>query len=271
VLEAAYRQLQPLQESARADAEILLAFVRGKPRHEPYGFPEREIDGGALKHFDELLVRRCAGEPIAYLIGVREFWSLSLRVTPDTLVPRAETERLVELALDEIPDGGGVADLGTGSGAVALAIAVERPATSVVASDVSPAAVQIATGNAQRLGIKNVEFRIGNWCEPLGQQRFDVIVSNPPYLALGDPHLGRGDLRFEPVLALAGGDDGLGAINQIAMQCQRNLEAGGTLLIEHGAEQADDVTQLLRRHGYIGVCRHRDLAGLPRVCSGRRP
>ena len=270
-MESACSHLGGIHDSARADAEILLGFVRGAPRHEPYGFPEREMDATQLREFKRLLARRHQGEPIAYLIGEREFWSLKLRVTPDTLVPRPETELLVRTALECTPPGvKSVADLGTGSGAIALAIAKERPCAGVVATDVSAAALEVARANAQRLGIENVEFRLGDWCEPLGRERFDVIVSNPPYVAAGDPHLERGDLRFEPELALCGGDRGLVQFPVIGEQCRERLHAGGALILEHGADQAEAVQQILAACGYTGIRSFRDLAGHPRVCLARR-
>ena len=270
VLEAACHQLLPVQASARADAEILLAFVRGRPRHEPYGFPERKITERELRRFNELIARRIAGEPVAYLVGEKEFWSLTLRVTSDTLVPRPETEQLVAICLEEIGDNSQVADLGTGSGAIALAIAVERPTARVVATELSKAALAIAKKNADHLSVKNVEFRIGDWCEPLGCERFDVVVSNPPYVAAADPHLDLGDLRFEPRLALAGGDDGLHALTEIARHCHKHLVPGGRLLMEHGMDQFEAIAALLGELGYVQICDFEDLAGLPRVCSARR-
>jgi len=224
------------------------------------------------KELDYLLARRQRGEPIAYLTGTREFWSMELNVTPATLIPRPETELLVETALALIPADAAwtIADLGTGSGAVALAIANARPRCRVIATDVSPPALNAARSNVKKFGLTNVEMRQGDWFIPLAGATLDMIVSNPPYVCADDPHLQQGDLRFEPVSALAGGADGLDAIRHIASQAPPYLKTGGRLLLEHGFDQADAVAGLLRQQGYRDIVSHRDLSGNHRVTECRR-
>jgi release factor glutamine methyltransferase len=220
--------------------------------------------------FDDLVRRRARGEPVAYLIGLRGFHALQLRVTPDVLIPRPDTELLVELVLQRIPVGAdcAVADLGTGSGAVALAVAVARPRAQVLATDASTDALDVARANADRLGLGNVAFAQGDWCAALGEACFDVIASNPPYIAEHDPHLEQGDLRFEPRAALVSGDDGLDAIRAIVRDARAHLHPGGWLLFEHGYGQGAGVRELLVRHGYIDVFTEADLEGRERVSGG---
>ncbi|HST27322.1 MAG TPA: peptide chain release factor N(5)-glutamine methyltransferase, partial [Rudaea sp.] len=217
--------------------------------------------------------RRVAGEPVAYIIGHRGFHAIDLSLTPGVLIPRPETELLVELALQRIPQSAKVdiADLGVGSGAVALAIAQARPQARVLATDASAAALDVARGNAQRLGIGNVEFAQGDWCAALGEQRFDLIVSNPPYIAENDTHLAQGDLRFEPRMALASGADGLDAIRAIVRDASAHLREGGALLFEHGFDQGAAVRGLLQRGGFADVFTARDLEGRERVSGGVKP
>lgn len=261
---------QAEDEGAR-ETEVLLAHALGRDRAWLYAHADDALPVEPAIVFHQLLVRRAAGEPVAYLTGRREFWSLDIAVTPDVLIPRAETELLVEIALQKIPQGAQVelADLGTGSGAIALALARERPRASVLASDASAAALAVARGNAQRLGIGNVEFALGNWCEPLGGRRFDVIVSNPPYIGDTDVHLEQGDLRFEPRAALASGADGLDAIRVIVQGAPAHLKAGGWLLFEHGFEQGAACSALLEHAGYVDVFTAADLEGRERVSGGR--
>lgn len=220
--------------------------------------------------FRSLVTRRAAGAPVAYLTGVRGFHALELHVTPDVLIPRPETELLVDLALQRISADAAraVADLGTGSGAVALAIAHARPRARIVATDASEAALRVARDNARRMGVGNVEFLPGDWCTPLGTQRFDVIASNPPYIAESDPHLQAGDLRFEPRAALASGADGLDAIRVIVRDARAHLRAGGWLLFEHGFDEGAAARALLSAGGYADVFTARDLEGRERVSGG---
>jgi release factor glutamine methyltransferase len=221
--------------------------------------------------FRDLVERRARGEPVAYLTGTRGFHDIELRVAPGALIPRPETEVLVELALQRIPVDAdcSVADLGTGSGAIALAIARTRPLAHVIATDTSEAALDIARGNAARLRIDNVEIRRGDWYVGLSDEHFDVIVSNPPYIAERDPHLREGDLRFEPVVALASGADGLDAIRVLVGGARRHLRNGGWLLLEHGFDQGADVRDLLLEHGFAEVFTQDDLEDRERVSGGR--
>ena len=254
-----------------ADAELLLAHVLGASRGWLFAHGDEPLGTDARARFDALLARRQAGEPVAYLTGRQGFWSLDLAVTPATLVPRPETELLVELALERLhPDLPlRLADLGTGSGAIALAIAHERPRARVVATDASDAALAVAAGNAARNGIANVEFRGGDWYGPLRGERFDLLASNPPYIALGDPHLGEGDLRFEPPSALSSGMDGLDAIRTIVAGAPAHLHAGGWLLLEHGWTQGEAVRALMQAAGFTDVLTAQDLEGRDRVTLGR--
>jgi len=260
-------------DSPRLDAELLLACALDRERSHLHAWPEAAPPAEVQARFRELLQRRVRGEPVAYLLGRREFWSLTLAVTPATLIPRPETETLVMLALQRVaPDSEAiVADLGTGSGAVALAIASERPRCRVIATDISGDALAVAAANAQRLGLSNVEFRRGDWCAALPDIAFDLIVSNPPYIAEQDAHLTRGDVRHEPRAALAAGPQGMDALRCIARCAVTRLQPGGWLLLEHGYDQAQPATRLLREHGYEMVRDDPDDAGLARVVSGRRP
>lgn len=273
LLAAAGARLAAVSDSPRSDAELLLAHALGRPRSFLRAWPGQAVPPAQAEHFAALLARRGAGEPVAYLLGRREFWSLELAVSPATLIPRPETERLVELALACLPADrpGRIADLGTGSGAIALALAHERPQAQVVATDASAAALAVARANAERLGLAHVDFRLGDWCIPLAGATFDLIVSNPPYVAAGDPHLAQGDVRFEPHTALVAGADGLDALRRIVAAARAHLVAGGWLLLEHGWDQGEAVPALLRAAGYVEVSDHRDDAGQPRVSRGRWP
>ncbi|KAF1691018.1 peptide chain release factor N(5)-glutamine methyltransferase [Pseudoxanthomonas koreensis] len=257
----------------RTDAEPLLAHVLGRDRAWLFAHATDPVPADAAAAFRALVGRRAAGEPVAYLTGRRGFWTLDLEVTADTLIPRPETELLVELALARIgPDRPArIADLGTGSGAIALALASERPAAVVVATDVAKATLAVAVGNARTLGLGNVWFRRGDWCEALGHDRFDLIASNPPYIAEGDRHLDEGDLRHEPPRALSSGSDGLDAIRAIAATAPRHLVPGGWLLLEHGLEQGATVRGLLEQAGFVEVETARDLEDRDRVTLGRLP
>lgn len=274
LLAAATRRLATAgSESAGADAEILLAHALGKPRSHLHAWPERTPPATVRDTFARMITERAAGRPVAYLTGRRAFWSLELRVTPATLIPRPETETLVAAALARLAGHGGgtVADLGTGSGAIALAIASERPDLLLVATDASNEALRVAHGNARDLDIGNVCFVQGNWCDALRDERFRLIASNPPYVADGDPHLARGDLRFEPRRALVAADRGLADIRRIAHGAATALLRGGYLLLEHGFDQAADVAAVLRDAGYADIESLPDLAGHPRVTQAVRP
>lgn len=257
----------------RLDAEVLAMHVCGLTRSELITRADAELCGSASARLEQLLARRARGEPIAYLTGHREFWSLDLVVTPAVLIPRPETELLVERALALIPEDAAwtVADLGTGSGAIACALAKERPHCRIIAIDASREALAVAAENVRRLGFANVELRQGEWCAPLAGTRCDMIVSNPPYVAEGDPHLSQGDLRFEPRAALVAGSDGLDAIRTIARDAPQLLKPGGWLLLEHGFDQAPAVTSLLQALGYRDIANFGDLANQPRVVQARTP
>jgi release factor glutamine methyltransferase len=254
-----------------ADAELLLAHALGRSRSWLYAHRDDPVGPADADRFLALLARRAAGEPVAYLTGRRGFWSFDLRVTPDTLIPRPETELLVELALARLPAATDLhlADLGTGSGAIALALAHERRRARVVAVDVSAGALEVARANAVELGLANVEFRLGDWLAPLAGQCFDLIASNPPYIAEGDPHLD--DLRHEPAPALSSGRDGLDAIRTIAREAPAHLLPGGWLLLEHGWDQGEAVRGILVAAGFADVATDRDLEDRDRVTSGRWP
>jgi release factor glutamine methyltransferase len=256
-----------------ADARWLLEHSLGKPRSWLYAHGDDIADAALVARFEALVARRAAGEPVAYLTGHRGFWSLDLAVTPATLIPRVETELLVELALARLPPDRElrIADLGTGSGAIALALAHERPRACVVATDASDAALAVARGNASALGIDNIDFRRGDWLAPLAGEHFDLIASNPPYIASGDPHLDAGDLRYEPVSALASGCDGLDAIRTIVGGAPMHLVADGWLLLEHGLEQGCGVRELLHTAGFVEVATAHDLEDRDRVTLARLP
>lgn len=260
----ARQQLNSVTDVPQLEAEVLLAFVLNKQRSYLHAWPENILTTAQQNHFFTLLNKRLQGEPIAYLVGHQEFWSLDLVVTPDVLIPRPETELLVELVLNLV-DEAVVADLGTGSGAIALALAHERPNWIVHATDASASALQIAKHNAERLKISNVIFHQGNWCEPLPLIKFNVIVSNPPYIAEDDVHLQTGDLRFEPRSALVSPEQGLKDITEIINQAKNYLISGGIVLLEHGSEQATDVARIFEIAGYTNINTYLDLAGLDRV------
>ena len=264
--------LAPASGSARLDAEILLAQALGWSRARLLAHPAAALDIRSARRFEALLERRRAGEPIAYLTGRREFWSLDLRVTPDTLIPRPETEHLVEAVLAAVrPDEAAtIADIGTGAGAVAIAVALERPRALVLGSDRSPAAVAVARANASRLGAGNVSFIVADACAALAPGRWSVIVSNPPYVAEGDPHLLGGGVRFEPSEALVSGPRGLDMLDTLARHAPRRLAQGGRMVLEHGGDQGPEVRALLHRAGLTSVETFRDLAGNERVTLGRR-
>jgi release factor glutamine methyltransferase len=250
------------------DAELLLAHALALPRARLRSHPEATAGADVARRYRELLERRATGEPLAYLTGEKEFWSLPLRVTAAVLVPRPETELLVERGLAVGPkDRARAADLGTGSGAIALALAAERPNWQVLATDVSEAALGIARANARALALERVQFRRGSWFEPLGAERFDLIVSNPPYVAADDPALGA--LQHEPRLALTPGNDALGALREIIRGAPAHLLPGGWLLLEHGATQGEAVRRELALAGMRYIRSHPDLAGLERATEGQ--
>lgn len=255
----------------RLDAEVLLRHVTGSTPTGLIAGGDRPLAADDMRRLNELIAHRKHGEPIAYLTGEREFWSLRLKVTPATLIPRPETELLVEKALARVPLDArwNIADLGTGSGAIALAIAHERRHCRIYACDQSAAALDVARANAARLNIANIEFSHGDWLAPLARHTFEMVVSNPPYVRADDPHLNNGDVRFEPRTALTGGPDGLDAIRVIAQQAFTRLMPGGFLLLEHGHDQATAVAGILTGSGFCEIACHRDLAGHDRVTECR--
>ena len=266
----ATERLSHVSESPRLDAEILLCRTIDMPRSYLFAHPEDELDAITLERFEEVLRRREDGAPMAYIMGLKEFWSHEFAVSPATLVPRPETEILVNLALCEIPRDAEwrVLDLGTGSGAIAVSIACERPLSQVTAVDVSEEALLVAQENARALAQGNVECLLGDWTAPVRDRTFDLIVANPPYVRADDDALAA--LRHEPQSALVAGDDGLDAIRVLARDCGDILVERGLLLIEHGSDQREAVAALLEAHGWIDIECHNDLAGLPRVTAARR-
>jgi len=265
-------------DSARTDAEFLLCKAVDRSFTWLKTWPEYQLSETQAQEFRQMLARRKLGEPVAYITGERGFWTLNLESNPSTLIPRAETELLVEsglLYLQQRQAGTSatmpapkVLDLGTGTGAVALAIAAERADAEVLACDFNPLAVELARRNCETNNLSNVEVRQSDWFSAVGDCRFDLILSNPPYVAANDPHLGRGDLRFEPVTALVAGDDGLDDIRKISAQASQYLVSGGALMLEHGFQQGKAVRALMRSSGFNEVETRVDLAGLERVTLG---
>ena len=271
-LHTATVMLERSSSSPRLDAELLLEHVTGLTRTSFRASPERELPTAAGWSFQQLVKRRMQGEPIAYIRGHQEFWSLLFEVNADVLIPRPETELLVERALEHIGDqqAARVADLGTGSGAVALSIAHERPCIVMHATDVSPRALDVAARNAARLNIRNVKFAQADWFAGHVDAQFDLIVSNPPYIAENDPDLQPHVRKHEPIGALIAGRTGLEAIEHIIANAGRHLVCGGWLALEHGWKQATAVRNLLVRHGFTHVRSHADLSGHERVSEARR-
>lgn len=259
--------------TAQLDAELLLAYVLDKPRSYLFTWPEKTLSEAQTEAYMALLARRQGGEPIAYLLGRQGFWTLDLQVAEHTLIPRADSELLVEAALQLAHASSPlqVLDLGTGTGALALALASERPQWSVTGVDRIESAVALAQSNQQQLQFSNVQFLHSHWFSALAGQRYDLILSNPPYIADSDPHLEQGDLRFEPLSALVSGADGLDDLRLIVAQAPSYLTADGWLLLEHGYDQAGAVSALLQQAGFVEISSQRDLGGHERVTLGRLP
>lgn len=270
-LKTAQGQLSSTVDSAHLEAEILLASLLERDRTWLHTWPEHILTSEQEATYQQLISRRTQGEPIAHITGTRDFWDMTLSVTKDTLIPRPETERLVELALERIPEDvhWQIADLGTGSGAIALAIARERPRCSVLATDLSPKALAVARDNAQHFGVSNIRFQNSHWFDALSDRHFEMIVSNPPYVHPHDPHLRQGDLRFEPDSALRSSPDGLEDIRHIASAARTHLAPFGWLLLEHGYDQGPAVQSLLTACGYQDVSLYQDLGMNDRVSLGK--
>lgn len=263
----------PDSPTARLDVELLLAAALGKPRSFLHTWPERIVSTEAAQAFDGFLKRRRTGEPVAYILGQQGFWNIDLEVATHTLIPRPETEMLVETALELLPSAipHRLLDLGTGTGAIALSLAKDRPQWTVTAVDRVEEAVKLAERNRQRLHLDNAHVMRSHWFSAVEGQRFDLILSNPPYIASNDPHLVEGDVRFEPSSALVSGTDGLDDLRLIVSQAPAHLEAGGWLLLEHGYDQGAAVRELLNRHGFEQIQTRRDLGDHERITFGRVP
>lgn len=265
------KTLLTASDTPQLDAELLLAHALNKSRTWLHTWPEKIPTEAQQLHFQQLIERRQQGVPIAHLLEQQSFWTLNLKVTADTLIPRPETELLVETALAAIPteQPWRIADLGTGSGAIALAIASECPHATLYATDQSAAALAIAEENGHHHQLTNLQFLLGSWFEPLPTEPFDLILSNPPYIAADDPHLSQGDVRFDPGTALTAGADGLDDLRHIIAGAINHLKPGGQLMVEHGYDQGNAVRSLFQQHGYQAITTQRDLAGEERITYGR--
>jgi release factor glutamine methyltransferase len=263
--------LRGVSDSPRLEAELLMGLVLRKPRSHMHAWPEQRLDEAQAAEYEVLLRRRFAGEPIAYMTGIREFWSMPLKVTPHVLIPRPETELLVEKALLRLPvdEDVRVLDLGTGSGAVSLAIARERPRATVIGVDISLAALEVARLNAKLQKLGNAEFRESDWFDAVRGEKFHIVVGNPPYVADDDPHLGRGDARFEPRLALDAGPGGMDCFRAILDRAHNYIVRQGWLLLEHGPTQHLPLRRLLEAQHYHDITIHKDAAGRDRVTECR--
>ena len=257
---------------ARLEAELLLEAICAISRSRQFSHPDEQLREDQVEQYKSALERRLSGEPLAHITGRRGFWDVDLRVTPDVLIPRSDTEILVEQALQRIPYNARwqIADLGTGSGAIAIVIARERPQCELTATDNSAAALAVARENATALGVNNISFVAGSWGQPLKLRQFDVILSNPPYIRTDDPHMLRGDLPAEPIQALVSGSDGLDAIRRIIEDSATSLKPNGWLLLEHGYDQAAEVSALLQHAEFNEIFTQKDYGGNSRVTGGRR-
>lgn len=272
-LRSGVQRLQPDSDSAQLDAEILLAHAIQQNRTYLRTWPERSLTDTQLHQFENLISQRERGVPIAHLVGYKDFWKHTFLVSKDVLIPRPETELLIEQALQFCPAEQTclIADLGTGSGAIALSLALERPQCTVHATDASAKALALAQRNAIQLGADSVQFHLSNWFDDFDVDELDLIVSNPPYIAPDDPHLHTGDVRFEPRQALVAENQGLSDLKQIIDQAWDRLKFGGRLMLEHGYDQSEAVQTLMAQRGYIEINTIYDLQGHPRVTSGQRP
>ncbi|ODB34598.1 MULTISPECIES: peptide chain release factor N(5)-glutamine methyltransferase [Pseudoalteromonas] len=265
-------ELLPHSESAKLDSEVLLLHVIDKNRTYLFTWPEAELSTLEQQRFEESIARRVTGEPVAHITGQREFWSLPLKVNNSTLIPRPDTETLVEHVLTlSMPNDAQVLDLGTGTGAIALALASEYPAWQIIAVDASADAVALAKSNQSQLGFRNVSILQSDWFSAVAEQQFDLIVSNPPYIDEADHHLSQGDVRFEPLSALVADDHGYADIFHIIRTAKQHLNSGGYLLLEHGFEQADKIQQFFAEMAYINILTIKDMAGCDRVTLAMLP
>jgi len=272
ILKRAEQTLSSCSDSPRLDAEILLASVLKKNRSFFMAFPEVIPSNAELEQFEHLLSQRSQGHPIAHITGNREFWSLDLNVNQHTLIPRPDTEILIEYVLQHFPQQDlKVADMGTGSGAIALALASEKPDWKITATDQSEEALETAQSNAVKLGLKNVSFNQGSWFEALEENDFDLLISNPPYIPVNDPHLAVGDVRFEPDSALISGEDGLDDIRYLIKHAPDYLTENGWLILEHGYDQKQSMKELFTAAGYNQITQKDDYTGNPRMTAGLTP
>ncbi|CAM4230113.1 peptide chain release factor N(5)-glutamine methyltransferase [Vibrio agarivorans] len=265
------RLVESGSESPSLDASLLLCHILDKPRSYLLTWPEKALSEQELSQLELFVIRREKGEPMAYILGFREFWSLNLKVATSTLIPRPDTERLVELALDKAMDQeGDILDLGTGTGAIALALASELPKRQVFGVDFQQSAFELASENRDRLQLHNAQFMQGSWYEPIQPgAKFAVITSNPPYIDAADPHLDQGDVRFEPKTALVADDNGLADIRYITEHARQYLATGGWLLLEHGYQQGEAVREILVEFGFDSVSTEKDFGDNDRVTLGQ--
>lgn len=265
--------LQQTSGSGQLDAELLLAAALGQTREHLFTWPDKELSSTQLQCFQDYCKRRNTGEPVAYILGRQAFWDFNLKVNPAVLIPRPETELLVETAIELLRemklDKANILDLGTGSGAIALALAATNPNWHLSAVDSSDQALQLARDNAQELGLTQIEFKQGSWCDGLPSMHFDLIVSNPPYVKKGDKHLREGSLPFEPVSALVADENGLADIRLVARQARDCLKKDSWLLVEHGYQQKEEVVEILHQAGYENIECIQDLAGLDRLTKAQ--
>lgn len=270
-LTTAIKLLTETSASALLDAEVILCHILGKSRSHLRAWPEKQLQTQQYKQFQTLLEQRHQGLPIAYITGSREFWSRDFKVNIDVLIPRPDTELLIELSLSLIAKKARVQliDLGTGSGNIAITLAAERPDLDVYATDLSHKALNLAKLNAKTLKIKNIQFILSNWFDEIKPSKFDLVITNPPYIASNDPHLLEGDIRFEPECALISANRGLQDIKKISYYARRYLKENGTLLIEHGFDQQSAVQAIFKSYHYHNIKTHIDLSGNPRVTVGQ--
>ena len=271
IIESSTQRLMPLYDTARLDSEVLTAHVLNYSRAQLYTWSDKILTEPEIDNIEQLIDRRYKGEPVAYILGRQEFWSLDFKVTPDTLIPRPETEQLVEFSLNHIPvdQSFHVMDLGTGSGAIAIAIANERPQVQILAVDTSEPALKVAMENAVNLGVTTVSFKQSDWFSSVGEEEFDLLISNPPYIEEDDEHLSEGDVACEPKSALVSGVDGLDDIRKIINQAKKYLKQNAVLVLEHGWNQAAKVRMIFDEESYTDVCSYKDLAGIERITTGK--